>query len=74
MIDDPLKPEEALSTALRRACNEWYDHTLYSRLNDKRYGRIVIIMQRLRPGTQSCAGNAFNRCNDGRGKATQARS
>src|SRR5262244_3728544 len=47
MIDDPLKPEEALSTAQRRACNEWYDHTLYSRLNDKRYGRIVIIMQRL---------------------------
>jgi len=47
LIDDPSKPEEALSTALRRACNEWYDHTLYSRLNDKRYGRIVIIMQRL---------------------------
>jgi len=47
MIDDPQKPEEALSTALRRGCNEWYDHTLFSRLNDKRYGRIVIIMQRL---------------------------
>jgi len=47
LIDDPLKPEEALTTALRRACNEWYDHTLYSRLNDKRYSRIVIIMQRL---------------------------
>jgi predicted phage terminase large subunit-like protein len=47
MIDDPLKPEEALSTAVRRTCNEWYDHTLYSRLNDKRHGRIVIIMQRL---------------------------
>ena len=26
---------------------EWYDHTLYSRLNDKRHGAIVIIMQRL---------------------------
>src|SRR5215469_13035496 len=47
LIDDPSKPEAALSTALRRACNEWYDHTLYSRLNDKRYGRIVIIMQQL---------------------------
>jgi hypothetical protein len=46
LIDDPLKPEEALSTAMRRACNDWYDHTLYSRLNDKRYSRIVIIMQR----------------------------
>ena len=47
LIDDPLKPEEALSEAQRQACNEWYDHTLYSRLNDKRHGAVVIIMQRL---------------------------
>jgi hypothetical protein len=42
-----LKPEEALSEAQRRAENEWFDHTLYSRLNDKRHGAIVTIMQRL---------------------------
>jgi predicted phage terminase large subunit-like protein len=47
IIDDPLKPEEALSEAQRKAANEWYDHTLYSRLNDKRHGAIVIVMQRL---------------------------
>jgi predicted phage terminase large subunit-like protein len=47
LIDDPLKPEEALSQAQRQAANEWYDHTLYSRQNDKRLGAIVIIMQRL---------------------------
>src|SRR6516225_6977198 len=47
LIDDPLKPEEALSKALRVACNEWFLNTLYSRLNDKRSGAIVIIMQRL---------------------------
>jgi hypothetical protein len=47
VIDDPLKPEEALSEAPRQAANEWYDHTLYSRLNDKWYGAIVIVMQRL---------------------------
>jgi predicted phage terminase large subunit-like protein len=47
LIDDPLKPEEALSDAQRRAANEWFSHTLYSRLNDKRNGAIVIIMQRL---------------------------
>src|SRR5579884_3033717 len=47
IIDDPLKPEEALSETQRRAVNEWYDHTLYSRLNDKRTGCIIIIMQRL---------------------------
>jgi hypothetical protein len=28
LIDDPLKPEEALSEAQRKAANEWYDHTL----------------------------------------------
>jgi hypothetical protein len=33
VIDDPLKPEEALSQTQRQAANEWYDHTLYSRLN-----------------------------------------
>jgi hypothetical protein len=47
LIDDPLKPEEALSKALRLACNEWFLSTLYSRLNDKRSGAIVVIMQRL---------------------------
>lgn len=47
IIDDPLKPDEALSDAQRRACNEWYSHTLVSRLNDKRDGCIILIMQRL---------------------------
>ena len=47
LIDDPLKPEEALSNAQRQAANEWYDHTLYSRQNDKRRGAIVVIMRRL---------------------------
>src|SRR5204862_6080647 len=47
LIDDPLKPEEALSEARREATNEGYASTLYSRLNDKCSGAIVIIMQRL---------------------------
>jgi predicted phage terminase large subunit-like protein len=47
IIDDPLKPEEALSETQRKAVNDWFDHTLYSRLNDKRTGSIIIIMQRL---------------------------
>ena len=47
VIDDPLKPEEALSAAQRRTANEWFDHTLYSRLNDKSAGAIVLIMHRL---------------------------
>src|SRR6516225_4964655 len=47
LIDDPLKPEEALPDAQRQAANEWFSHTLYSRLNNKRHGAIVVIMQRL---------------------------
>jgi predicted phage terminase large subunit-like protein len=47
IIDDPLKPDEALSETQRNAANAWYDHTLYSRLNDKRTGCIILIMQRL---------------------------
>jgi hypothetical protein len=43
----PLNPEEALSQAQRQAANEWYDHTLYSRLNDNLTGAIVLIMHRL---------------------------
>jgi len=47
IIDDPLKPDEALSDSRRKAVNEWYDHTLLSRLNNKAKGCILIIMQRL---------------------------
>jgi predicted phage terminase large subunit-like protein len=47
ILDDPLKPDEAVSETQRNAVNEWYQHTLYSRLNNKQTGRIIIIMQRL---------------------------
>ncbi len=47
IIDDPLKPDEALSETRRTFVNDWYENTLLSRLNDKRNGRIVIVMQRL---------------------------
>ena len=36
-----------MSESRRAAANEWFDGTLYSRLNDKTKGVIVIIMQRL---------------------------
>ena len=47
VIDDPLKPEEALSETQRTNVNRWYDNTLLSRLNDKAHGCIIIVMQRL---------------------------
>jgi hypothetical protein len=47
IIDDPLKPDDAYSEAKRNAANEWYNNTLVSRLDSKRTGAIVIVMQRL---------------------------
>lgn len=47
IIDDPLKPDDALSESRRTSVNSWYDNTLLSRLNDKERGCIIIIMQRL---------------------------
>ena len=47
IIDDPLKPVDAMSESRRAAVNQWFDGTLYSRLNDKTKGAIVIVMQRL---------------------------
>jgi predicted phage terminase large subunit-like protein len=47
IIDDPLKPDEALSDTQRKSVNDWFDNSLYSRLNDKKTGCIIIVMQRL---------------------------
>jgi predicted phage terminase large subunit-like protein len=47
VIDDPLKPDDALSEAKRSAANQWFTNTLLSRLDDKRTGAIVIVMQRV---------------------------
>jgi predicted phage terminase large subunit-like protein len=47
ILDDPLKPDDALSETRRNAVNDWYDHTLLSRLNSKETGVIIIVMQRL---------------------------
>ncbi|MDP3495092.1 MAG: phage terminase large subunit [Hyphomonadaceae bacterium] len=47
IVDDAQKPGEALSEAMRRAANAWFDETLFSRLNSKSEGCIIIVMQRL---------------------------
>ena len=47
IIDDPQKPEEAMSETGRKSVNTWFDNSLLSRLNDKENGCIIIIMQRL---------------------------
>jgi hypothetical protein len=47
IIDDPLKPDDIYSDAKRSAPNEWFSNTLLSRLDDKRTGAIVVVMQRV---------------------------
>jgi len=50
ILDDILKPEDALSETRRKAANDWYFSTLLSRLNSKEHGIIIIVMQRLHQG------------------------
>lgn len=47
IIDDPLKPDDARSEVKRTAANHWFMNTLLSRLDDKRTGAIIIVMQRV---------------------------
>jgi predicted phage terminase large subunit-like protein len=47
IVDDPLKAEEAMSELARRRVIDWYTGTLVSRLNNKKQGAIVVVMQRL---------------------------
>ena len=47
IIDDPLKPVDAMSETKRAAVSEWYDTTLSSRLDSKTRDVIILIMQRL---------------------------
>lgn len=47
VIDDPLKPDDAMSDVVRVWVNNNFHQTLKSRLNSKQDWAIVIIMQRL---------------------------
>ena len=47
IFDDPQKPGETLSDAIRRASNASYENTFVSRGNNPVNTRIIIVMQRL---------------------------
>ena len=47
VIDDPMSPLQAHSDIQRQEVNRWVSSTLFSRLNDKQNGAIVLVMQRL---------------------------
>ena len=47
VMDDPQKPEEALSEASRNHAVQWFETTLLSRLDSKTDGAVILVMQRL---------------------------
>ena len=47
IIDDPMKPQDGTSSTQRKSVKQWYDGTLYSRLDSKSDGIIILVMQRL---------------------------
>jgi predicted phage terminase large subunit-like protein len=49
IIDDPLSAAEAYSKTSRERVNAWFSTTLLSRLDSKKTGAIIVIMQRLHP-------------------------
>jgi predicted phage terminase large subunit-like protein len=47
IVDDPLSAQQGQSEAFRATANTWFDQTFSTRLNDKKEGCIIVIMQRL---------------------------
>ncbi len=47
IVDDPIKPSDARSKAIRTKTNEWFDHTVYSRFDNPEAGVMIIVMQRV---------------------------
>ena len=47
LVDDPVKPDEALSDTVRTGTNAAIRNTLFTRFNDSRVGKFIMIMQRL---------------------------
>jgi predicted phage terminase large subunit-like protein len=49
IVDDPLNPVQAMGLKTRSIANRWFDYTFSTRLNDKKNGAMVVVMQRLHP-------------------------
>jgi predicted phage terminase large subunit-like protein len=47
IIDDPINAKEAASPVARETVKNWYSGTLSTRLNDKKTGSVILVMQRL---------------------------
>jgi predicted phage terminase large subunit-like protein len=47
IVDDPHNPQQVLSEVYRERALEWFSNTFSSRINDKKKGAIIVVMQRL---------------------------
>lgn len=47
IVDDVMKADDAMSETKRDAAREWFFNTVYSRLDNKQEGIIIVVMQRL---------------------------
>jgi hypothetical protein len=47
VIDDPIAPAHVHDAARRNAVKKWFDAEVIQRLNDKRTGAVIVVMQRL---------------------------
>jgi predicted phage terminase large subunit-like protein len=47
IIDDPMKPMDALSDSKRQWVIDLFNTSLFTRLDDKQSGAIILVMQRL---------------------------
>lgn len=47
IADDPLNPLQAASDIERENANRWFQQTFSSRLNNRKEGVIIVVMQRL---------------------------
>ena len=47
VIDDPTPPAHVYDAARRNAVKKWFDAEVIQRLNDKKTGAVIVVMQRL---------------------------
>lgn len=47
ILDDPCSADDAFSPVKRKNLEEWFQNTFLSRLDDKRKGVMILVMQRL---------------------------
>lgn len=67
IIDDPIKPDEAdRSDVKREAVNQWYDNTVLSRLFNADKDVVIIVMQRTHEN--DLCGHLLEKMEDGTGE------